>query len=236
MAPAFLAVQVPCFTLYGDGTVIYRPATESPLEQQEGDPLRYPPLRLATMTEEQVQELLRAALVDAGLAIARVSYDNAMIADAPTATFTIRAGGLDKTVSVYALGMEAEPGPDSAIRGQLATLGERLRAFDLDVAAGRATDAGRYAPDRFRGTLLETGGQPVPAPRSWPWPTFGPDAFTEAPAGGFGLPSKVLSGLEAGLVGVDEIAGGASGITVLGPDGRTVYELGLRPLLPDEVH
>ena len=232
--PSFLAVQVPYFTLYGDGTVIYRSATEPPLEQTEGDPLRFPPLRMAKMIDAQVQELLRAALVDGGLALARARYDNAMVADAPTATFTIRAGGLAKTVSVYALGMEAEPGLDSTIRRQMAAFAERLRTFDKEVATGRASDAGLYAPDRFRGTLFETGGRPVQNPRRWPWPAFGPDAFVEPPSGQFGLPSKVLSGLEAGLVGVDPIAGGASGIAVLGPDGRTAYELGLRPLLPDE--
>lgn len=234
VAPSFLAVEVPCFTLYGDGTVIYRPAAEPPLAQREGDPLRFPPLHVAKMTDAQVQDLLRAALVDGGLALARARYENAMVADAPTATFTIRAGGLDKTVSVYALGMEAEPGPDSTIRKQMAALADRLRAFDLEVAAGRATDVGLYAPDRFRGTLYETGGQPTSNLRKWPWPTFGPDAFLEPPSGQFGLPSKVLSGLEAGLAGVDRIAGGASGIGVLGPDGQTAYELGLRPLLPDE--
>ena len=43
-------------------------------------------------------------------------YDNPMVADAGTAIFTIRAGGLDKTVNVYALGLD-----DPNIRtGQLA--------------------------------------------------------------------------------------------------------------------
>jgi hypothetical protein len=231
--PSYLATVVPYFTLYGDGTVIYRPAAEPPPEQIPGGPFRFPALHVARMTEVQVQELLRAALVDGGLALARPSYENQMVADAPTAIFTVRAGGLDKTVSVYALGIEAEPGPDSAIRKQMAALGERLRAFDQEVAAGRATEVGRYAPDRFRATLIESVGAPAQAPRTWPWPTFGPDAFATT-GGGFGFPSKVLSGLEAGLVGVEEIAGGASGILVLAPDGRTIYELALRPLLPEE--
>ena len=234
VAPSFLAVQVPYFSLYGDGAVIYRPAAEPLIEQVQGDPLRFPPLHVARMTEPQVQDLLRFALGDGGLALARASYENQMVADAPTATFSVRAGGLDKTVSVYALGMEAEPGPDSAIRKQMATLGERLRAFDAEVAAGRATEVGRYAPDRFRATLFESGGA-LTQPRNWPWPTFGPDAFAQPPAGQFGLPSRVVSGLEAGMVRVKEIAGGASGISVVAPNGGKVYELGLRPLLPDEV-
>ena len=114
----------------------------------------------------------------------------------------------------------------------MAALGGQLRAFDQEVAAGRATEVGRYAPDRFRATLIESGGQPSQAPRPWPWPTFGPDAFVSPPEGGF--PTKTLSGLEAGLVGVEGIAGGASGIWITSPDGTKVYELALRPLLPDE--
>ena len=35
VAASFLAVQVPYFTLYGDGTVIYRPATEPPPSGQQ---------------------------------------------------------------------------------------------------------------------------------------------------------------------------------------------------------
>jgi hypothetical protein len=115
------------------------------------------------MTEAQVQDLLRAALLEGGLAVAGSRYENQMIADAPTAVFTIRAGGLDKTVSVYALGLETEPGPDAVIRKQLATLGERLRAFDVEVAAGRATEVGRHVPDRFRATLIDMGGEPARA-------------------------------------------------------------------------
>jgi hypothetical protein len=232
VAPSWYATQVPYFSLYGDGTVIYRPAAEPLLGGDTIGPLRSPALHVARMTEAQVQDLLRAALVDGGLAVAAPRYENQMIADAPTAVFTVRAGGLDRTVSVYALGLEGDQGPDAAIRKQLATIGERLRAFDQEVTAGRATEVGRYTPDRFRATLLEAGGAPAQAPRPWPWPMFGPDAFVSPPAGGF--PARVISGLEAGLVGVDDIAGGASGIWITAPGGGTVYELALRPLLPDE--
>jgi hypothetical protein len=232
--PSYLAVQVPYFSLYGDGTVIYRPAAEPLLEGDLIGPLRSPALHVARMTEAQVQDLLRDALVDGGLAAAEATYENPMVADASTATFTVHAGGLDRTVSVYALGLEAGAGPDAAIRAQLAALGERLRAFDREVADGRATETGRYAPDRFRATLIEAGGAPAQAPRAWPWPTFGPDAFRTAEGSGYGFPTRTITGMEAGLVGVDEIAGGTSGIWVAAPDGATVYELVLRPVLPDE--
>ena len=50
---------------------------------------------------------------------------------------------------------------------------------------------------------------------------------------GFGFASKVLSGLEMSVLGLENPEGGVSGIALLGPDGKT-YVLGLRPLLPDE--
>src|SRR6478752_6765919 len=41
-----------------------------------------------------------------GLGSARAEYQNPLVADAPTATFTLNADGAAKTVSVVALGME----------------------------------------------------------------------------------------------------------------------------------
>ena len=59
--PAFTAAAVPHFTLYGDGTVIFRnPMLEAP--PAEGSIFKMNPLRTAKLSEEQVQELLRLAL------------------------------------------------------------------------------------------------------------------------------------------------------------------------------
>ena len=103
--PAFTAAAVPHFTLYGDGTVIFRnPMLEAPAA--EGSVFKMNPLRTAKLSEEQIQDLLKLALTEGGLAVARPEYRNDMVADAGTAIFTIEAGGLKKTVSVYALGLE----------------------------------------------------------------------------------------------------------------------------------
>jgi hypothetical protein len=237
VAPTFAMIQVPYFSLLGDGTVLYRPVSAPFPEQKPGEPLRFPPLRVARLTEAQVQQLLADALGPAGLAVARARYDNMQVADAPTAVFTVNAGGLQRQVSVYALGLgvddPANPNPDGPILAAMASFAERLRDFDREIARGAGTDAGLYTPDRFRASLLE-GAQGGAAVRPWPWPTFGPDAFTSVPGGpGPGFPSKVLSGLEVSLLGVESPEGGLSGITLAGPDGKT-YGLGLRPLLPDE--
>jgi len=236
--PTFAMIQLPYFSLYGDGTVIYRPASAPWPEQAPGEPLRFPALRVATMTEEQVQALLRDALGDGGLGVARERYENDIVADAPTAVFTVNADGRQRRVSVYALGFAlddpANPNPDAAILGAMAALAERLRNFDREIARGGATAAGLYAPARFRASILEGGPGGDGLPRPWPWPTFGPDGFTAGDDGtGFGFPSRAISGLEVSLLGLTSPEGGVSGITLRAPDG-TLYGLGIRPLLPDE--
>ncbi len=236
--PTFAMIQVPSFSLYGDGTVIYRPASEPFPEQKPGEPMRFPPLRVAKMTEAQVQALLTDALGQAGLGIARTKYENQQVADAPTAVFTANADGRQKRVSAYALGIgmddPANSNPDAAILAAMAGFAERLRNFDQEIARGNATDAGLYAPTRFRASLLEGGPGADGPPRSWPWPTFGPDAFVAVDqASGFGFPSKVLGGVEMSLLGLAKPEGGVSRISLVGPDGK-VYGVGLRPLLPDE--
>jgi hypothetical protein len=236
--PTFAMIQVPHFSLYGDGTVIYRPASEPWPEFKPGEPMRFPPLRVATMTEEQIQALLRDALGDGGLGVARERYENNQVADASTAIFTVNADGRQRRVSAYALGLmiddPANPNPDAAILTAMAGFAERLRNFDQELAKGNGTAAGLYLPARFRASLLEgdLGGDGVPRP--WPWPTFGREGFATVDQGdGFGFPSRVISGLEMSLLGIEKPEGGVSGISLRAPDG-TIYGLGIRPLLPDE--
>jgi len=238
VAPTFAMIQVPYFSLYGDGTVIYRPASAPWPEQKPGEPMRLPPLQVAKMAEDQVQALLRDALGDGGLGVARARYENNQVADAPTAAFTVNADGRQRRVSAYALGMAiddpANPNPDAAILGAMATFAERLRNFDQEIAKGNGTAAGFYLPNRFRASILEGGAGGDGPPRSWPWPTFGPDGFTTVDQGtGFGFPSRAISGLEMSLLGIKKPEGGVSGISLRAPNG-TVYGLGIRPLLPDE--
>jgi hypothetical protein len=235
--PTFALIQVPSFSLYGDGTVIYRAASEPFPEQKPGEPMRFPALRVARMTEAQVQALLVDALGTGGLGVAKPSYENMQVADAPTSVFTFDADGRQKRISAYALGMAiddpANPNPDLPILTAMAALAERLRTFDQEVAKGNATALGRYAPTRFRASLLEGGLAADGVPRPWPWPTFGPDAFVALDQEGLGFPSKVVSGIEISLLGLEQPEGGVTGLSVIGPNG-TVYGLGLRPLLPDE--
>jgi hypothetical protein len=186
------------------------------------------PFQTAVLTEEQIQGLLTFALNDGGLGIARGTYEHGGIADAPTSIFTLNAGGLSKTVSVYALGIEGPGTPDEGARLAFAELGERLRDFD---AGG---DTALYEPERFRGVLYDAfgGGQP----NAWPWPDIAPSDFVASndpnvPATGF--PSRVMTRDEVALLGLDDVEGGVQGVILEAPDGA-IYSLALRPLLPDE--
>lgn len=221
----FFATQAPFFSLYGDGTVVYRDES-APLPEPGADGIvRAQPFRRAQLTEEQVQELLRFALTEGGLATALPHYDNPGVADAPTTIFQIRAGGVDKTVEVYALGLEAGGQVDPARRA-FVRLDERLRG----LTSGGALGGSVWTPDRWRGVLIEAGG--VGEPRAWPWRDFAPADFRPA-TDDVPMPHRTLASAEVAALGLDGIEGGFHGLLLAGPNGVT-YTFGLRPLLPDE--
>jgi hypothetical protein len=224
----FSATEVPIFTLYGDGTMIFRnPARESLPVIGSVSPLE--PLRTARLSEEQIQTTLVMAIRDGGLGTARPNYRNDMVADASTATFTLNAGGLQKTVSVYALGIEAAGSPDGPARAAFAKLAGRLR--DFDQGGSIRTDA--YAADRYRGILMD--GQPGdPEAKPWPWPDLKPTDFvTPADPNSWQIPVRILTVAQAEALGIAPYQGGFRGPTLIGPNGKPYY-FSLRPLLPDE--
>jgi len=227
--PAFLATQAPAFTLYGDGTIIFRNQLLDPLEPV-GSVYPMHPFRTARLSEEQVQDLLTSALGEFGLGVARPDYPNDQVADAGTAVFTVNAGGLQKTVSVYALGLEVDGMADAAARAGFARLAERLQNID----SGGVFETTVYAPDRYRGILLD--GQPgVPDARAWPWPDIAPaDFVSNADPNAFQLPARIMSTEEVEPLAIEPFEGGFQGLTLLGPDDGKVYSFSLRPLLPDE--
>lgn len=226
----FNATNLPAFTLYGDGTIVFRDANWMPAPVENGGPTTYPPLRTAKLTEEQIQSLLEFAITEGGLAVARERYDNPMIADAGTTTFTINAGGVEKTVQAYALGLDAEPGPDSNVKASLVKLAERLRAFDQ----GGAIPTDEYQPQAFRGALWEVGPGAGPA-NPWPWADLEPSDFVvPGEPNAFGFPTRNLSDAELQALGLGTPTGAVSGLQLAGPDGK-IYGFALRPLLPDEI-
>ena len=227
--PEFTLTQGPIFTLYGDGTIIFRDNRATPPQTNDGIGHALP-YRTARLTEQQIQAFLDQAINGGGLGIARANYNPGTIADAPSTTFTLKAGGLDKTVSAVALGMDVKPGPDAPTLTALAKLADRLRQFDQGGTF--ATDV--YKPARYRATLWDSGGANNAGARAWPWPNLKPADFT-APADPNALifPRRTLSADEAAQLGIPDFEGGLQQVSLKGPDAK-VYSFALRPLLPDE--
>jgi hypothetical protein len=232
LAPGALLTEVPEFTLYGDGTVIFRDPATSYIEpmRPDGIGLRVP-FQVAHLSEAQVQAILADAIGPGGIGTAREDYPPCCVADAPSTTFTIYSGGLEKVVTVGALGFdEPQSSPDAGARTAFAALARRLVAPNL----GGATVAD-FVPGAYRGILIE--GQLDPSgtvePRAWPWTSFGPADFTPSGADGLPVPTRTLTAADVAALHLEGVEGGANTISLKTDDGKT-YLLALRPLLPDE--
>jgi hypothetical protein len=222
--PGFIATEAPSFSLYGDGTAIFRDPSSAP-PSQVGSVSPGVPYQIARLTEAQVQTLLEFAIGPGGLGLARAQYE-LPIADAPTATFTLVVGGTKKTVSVNGLGIGAQAGADAVVLSELLALKTRLLAFANEVVGEQP-----WSPDRYRGILTESGLDP---PAAWPWSTISPADFVQHTGPNDPrFPIRTMTPAEVAALGVSGLEGGAQGFTLKGPDGKT-YEFRLRPLLPDE--
>lgn len=231
VAPGVLLTEIPEFTLYGDGTVLFRDPAKSYIEPSPGDGIaRRVPFQTARLPETSVQLLLAFAIGPGGLGAARDSYPPVGIADAPSTTFTIRTAAVDKEVFVGALGLgDPQPNPDSDARKAFEALAEKLHAPDL----GGATSVD-YAPSAYRGILFEGDSGAAALARDWPWTAFSPDDFRALDqAGPMATPVRTLSADEVAALGVSGVEGGAQSIGLRTTDGR-LFLLSLRPLLPDE--
>jgi hypothetical protein len=221
-----LLSQAPTFTLYGDNRAIFRPTGFL----ENGDPL---PFVEAAMSAEQVDALLEFALGRGRLegASGRYMELSDRIADGPTTVFAINAAGIDKIVTVYALGIGEPPrGPVGADYRGFEVLSELLSAFEAQVQSGNVLSATPYEPELYRAAMGETNPA-QPGVIEWPWAELTLDDFPpweEAPAVRVGA----LTAAQAALVTAVP-SGGTFGIPILAPDGLT-YALQLRPLLPGE--
>lgn len=222
----FFATQAPQLTLYGDGTVIFRDSSIRAPAPPRPNLIVLAPFRTVRLDEPAMQAFLRFALADSGLGVARPSYRPGNVADAPTATFTIHAGGVNKTVAVEALGFDNAQSPDAPILHALAALGDRVRAFGAAVEGETS-----WTPSRWRGVLAEG---PANGAIAWPWTEIAPADFVQH--AGQDAPRfriRTMTPAEVAVLGLTGIDGGMRGLGLTGPDGAA-YALALRPLLPDE--
>jgi hypothetical protein len=227
----FHASQAPLFTLYGNGVIVFQPLLTTFPEPDANGVVHAIPWRTAKLDESQIQELLEFALGAGGLGTARATYMADGVADAPSTIFTIRAGGLDKTVDVNALSEEQRPGPDSLARSAFFALYQRLSDFDRKGSI--PSDV--YAPERYRGVVFEREPDASLKPVDWPWPAVKPSDFTKPAQDGTGLAfaHRVFTQEEVAALKIDKVEGGLQNLVLKGPDGK-LYSFILRPLLGDE--
>ena len=231
--PQITVSDVPQFTLFGDGTAVFKPLT--PIE---GTPFNQPlpPMLTVKLTEDEVQTLLEFALNDGHLAVAKESYTDPMIADAGSTTFSIDAGGYDKTVNVYALMESTSSGPETEDRNAMFKLQDRLNNFATEALGGNVKP---YDPSAYRVTLFDQGyGQPNVEPIPWPWTDVTLGDFVKGDEAAW--PMMVMTRDQVGKLTIVP-NGGQTGIFVMAPDTSGAatdgvpVELVVRPLLPDEI-
>ena len=228
--PNTIVTDMPQFTLYGDGTAVFLP-----LPNVNGTNFDAPKPALLTghMSEASMQELLDYSLNEGGLSNAQANYDFPGVADAGSTTFTINAGGVDKTVSVYAL-VEGSGGPDQADRDKLMVLQQRLTNFETDARNGATDAVASYDPAAYKVVLFDgMGGGPADGiqPIDWPWTDVQPSDFVKPDESSWAMLSMSRDQV-AKLTTVPN--GGQLSIWVKTPDG-TLVNLALRPWLPEEL-
>jgi hypothetical protein len=228
VAPGFLATEAPAFSLYGDGTAIFRnPHDAPPVPDSTASPLvRGVPFQVVHLNDDQVQALLAYAIDTAGLGVAATRYDRP-IADAPTTVFTIHTAMVDKAVSVNGLGIDVGGSADAPMLARLTALASKLQGFGSAVP-GEVP----WSPDRYRGILTEDASSTTPA--SWPWTTISPRDFVQqagpdAPP----FPIRTMTRADVSPLGIAGLEGGLQGLVLESPTGQ-VFSFRLRPLLPDE--
>jgi hypothetical protein len=218
----FTATSAPSFTLYGDGTVVFRDTQAMPPDAV-GSVGRSVPFQIVRLDEEGIQALLEFALGPCGLAVAIGPYTGG-VADLPATMFTVNADGRTKQVSVTGFSPDMHPPQDKLIVTALSTLSERLRTFGNGIA-GEAV----YEPAAYRGVLQKID-QANGAVADWPWPDVEPPEFTSG-VNDF-LLTHTLTAEQVAALSIPGVQGGMFGLNL--KQGTGLYSLSLRPLLPDE--
>jgi hypothetical protein len=233
MPMEFLTTAAPDFTLYGDGTVIYRPA-----DTRANDPLGGQgmlPYKVGHLDEEGVQALLRFALGEGRLLNAKAHYENNTLADAGTVTFTLNAADLSKVVSIYGLGNEDDPNlPQDALdRRGFEALVNQLGTFEARGNNGELGAVTDYDPAFYRVFLLGANdGVPQNPAIDWPWDELTVTDFQ--PTADDTRPRANLT--KAQVSEVETVpTGGRSFIYVKGTQPDQLYTVGIRPLFPDDL-
>jgi len=225
---SYSLLTMPTFTLYEDGTLIYRPPTTD--VAYSGSVIELPPLLEAQLSQAQVDELIAYALGPGGIADAKPVYDNMFVSDMPTTTFVVQDGDATKTVSVYALGVtNPEASDEDAELAKLNDLAKKLSDFGPELEKMGVTST-EYQPAQYLATLYpDYEGNTEPA-APWPFADVAPSDFV-VDVHDF---TSVAVLTPEQVAGVTEVpTGGIAGLLYTTPDGART-NLAIRPMLPSE--
>ena len=229
MIPAWTAAQAPAFTLYGDGTLIFRNTNkEAAACCRIG--------HAAPPVPDREDE--RGADPDAARIRARRGWPRGRAGRVPGHD-GLRC--LDRGLH----GQRGWPGQDrlgvrarararwSAGSPRRKTLA-KLRDHLVDIDQGGSVQTDVYAPERYRAYLLE--GQPgAPDQKAWPWPEIKPaDFVSNGDPNALQMPARVMTAAEIEALGIEPFQGGFIGLPLAGPDDGKFYALTVRPLLPED--
>ena len=233
----FPLLDVPTFTLYGDGTVITLGAQIA----------IYPGPALPAIVERQLDDAAVRSIVDraieAGLGEGDLDLSDTgdvAIADASTAVFSLTVDGETTTAKVYAMGFEGGPAMMPGLSERQIELRKELAALAADLSdlswvaarGGSIGEEGMYAGDAARlliGPVLDDPEIPQ-EPVSWPLDVALKD-LGDAVAWDEHTRCAMVSGEDWAVL--RDAASGANQLTAW-VDGRTQRSIAFRPLLPDE--
>lgn len=217
----FFATHAPSFTLYGDGTVVWRDPTIAPPDPI-GSINRLAPFLTIRLDEEGIQALLAEAIGPGALGVATGPYMG-LGADMISTTFTVTADGRTKSVTFTGFLPDLPPN-EAVIVAALAQLAERLQGLAGQIAGEQV-----YIPATYRGVLMPVD-QAFGAVAAWPWADITPSDFA-AGENTFQL-TRVMTLADIEAMDMPPVEGGFSGLTL--KHGGKLYAFALRPLLPDE--
>ena len=230
MMAGYSAAQSPIFTLYGDGTVIFRNPLQDPPAAQ-GSTTPFNPLRTAKLSEDQIAELAdpRPRRWRPGSGTPELREPDGR--RCRRCCFTIDAGGIKKAVSIVALGMDVEAGnPDGPARTAFKKFADRLADFDQ----GGSIETSVYEPTGYEASIIESPGMAAPDVVAWPWTDLTVADFKpSADPNDLSFPHATLTADQVAELGVNDYQGGFFGLPLNGSDDK-LYTVALRPMLPDD--
>jgi hypothetical protein len=226
----FFVALVPEFSLYGDGRVI-GPGSVPAI--YPGPAL--PNLQTTVIPEKSVQAILAAAR-EAGLFNGTFDYGQPRVADAPTTTIVINAGGATYRSQIYALTVQPTGGLSAVqqrVRAAVSALRDRLVPLTSFTSGEIVWESYQFTALAVFSQAVDPGSPPDPTgvqPNLLDWP-LGDLATLGQEASRPGLRRVVLSGQD--LAALRPLLDQATQITLWKSGGKE-YHLFLRPLLPDE--